>query len=106
MLFRSVKDAVEVVLFFLDHPQINGIFNVGTGKARTWNDLAQALFKAVGRKPRIEYMDMPETLKPRYQYFTQADVKKLRERGYKKPFTELEAAVADYALYLKKHAYL
>ena len=104
--FIYVKDAVEVVLFFLDHPQVNGIYNVGTGKARTWNDVAQALFKAVGKKPRIEYMEMPESLKPRYQYFTQADMKQLRARGFKKPFTELESAVADYAQYLKSNAHL
>lgn len=104
--FIYVKDAVEVVMFFVDNPKVNGIFNVGTGKARTWNDLAQALFKAVGRKPQIEYMEMPESLRPRYQYFTQADVRKLRDRGFKRPFTELEAAIADYAGYLKENAYL
>ncbi|HLF17996.1 MAG TPA: ADP-glyceromanno-heptose 6-epimerase [Candidatus Omnitrophota bacterium] len=104
--FIYVKDAVDVVMFFFDHPQVNGIFNVGTGNACTWNQLASALFKAVGKKPKIEYVDMPEELKERYQYFTQAEMSKLRQNGYKKPFTRLEDAVLDYSAYLKKHAYL
>ena len=103
--FIYVKDAVDIVMFFFDHPQINGLFNVGTGEARTWNDLANALFAAVGKKPVIEYIDMPEILKDKYQYFTQADMLKLRSAGYKKPFTRLEDAVSDYAGYLKKHSY-
>lgn len=104
--FIYVKDAVDVVLFFLDHPDCNGIFNVGTGEARSWNDLAQALFAAVGKPRCIRYFDMPETLRERYQYFTQADMTKLRRCGYTKPFTQLEEAVADYAHYLKDQAYL
>lgn len=99
--FIYVKDAVEVILFFLKNNDINGIFNVGTGKARTWNDLAQALFAAVDIKPDIQYMDMPETLKARYQNFTQADMTQLKEAGYTKPFYSLEDAVKDYTLYLK-----
>src|SRR3989338_1017430 len=85
--FIYVKDAVDVVLYFEKNLNINGIFNVGTGEARSWNDLARALFSAVGKKPRIEYFDMPENLRARYQYFTQADISKLRESGYKKSFT-------------------
>lgn len=104
--FIYVKDAVDIVLFFLDNSSINGIFNVGTGKARTWNDLAHALFVAVGKKPNITYIDMPPDLEKRYQYFTQADMAKLRGCGYTRPFTELENAVADYAGYLKGHLYL
>lgn len=104
--FIYVKDAVDIVLFFLDHPGVNGIFNVGTGQARTWNDLAKALFAAVGKKPNIEYYDMPPGLNERYQYFTQADMTKLRNCGYQKPFTGLEEAVADYAGYLKDSRYL
>ncbi len=98
--FIYVKDVVDVVLFFFGHPDINGIYNVGTGQARSWNDLARALFEAVGRDPVIEFMEMPEHLRPRYQYFTQADVAKLRQSGYVKPFTALEDAVKDYAQYL------
>lgn len=101
--FIYVKDVVDIVLFFMDHPRINGIFNVGTGEARTWNDLARALFAAAGKLPRIEYIEMPEVLRPRYQYFTQADMTKLRNAGYTKPFTKLEDAVADYVRYLAGH---
>ncbi len=99
--FVYVKDVVDVVLFFKDREDVNGIFNVGTGEARTWNDLAAALFAAVGKKPVIEYIDMPETLRPRYQYFTQADMSRLRTVGYGRPFTSLEDAVKDYVRYLK-----
>jgi len=98
--FIYVKDAVDIVLFFKDNPQINGIFNVGTGEARTWNNLAESLFAAVGKSPDIEYIDMPEVLKERYQYFTQADMAKLHNAGYNKPFTKLEDAVSDCVQYL------
>jgi ADP-L-glycero-D-manno-heptose 6-epimerase len=98
--FIYVKDAVDIVLFFMDHPRVNGIFNAGSGDARTWNDLAASLFAAVGRPPHIEYIEMPGLLKPRYQYFTQADITKLRNAGYTKPFTKLEDAVYDYVRYL------
>jgi len=99
--FIYVKDAVDVVMFFFRNPDINGIFNVGTGKSRSWNDLAKALFDAVGKPSHIRYVDMPEVLRPRYQYFTEADMRKLRASGYKKPFTELEDAIVDYVSYLK-----
>ncbi len=101
--FIYVKDAVDIVLFFLDHPQTNGIFNAGTGKASTWNELAGALFAAVGKKPNVQYIEMPADLERRYQYFTQAEVAKLRKSGYAKPFTPLKEAVADYVRYLKDH---
>jgi len=99
--FIYVKDAVDMVTFFMDNPAVNGIFNVGTGKARTWNDLAGALFAAVGKKPHIDYIEMPEVLRDKYQYFTQADMGKLRKAGYAKDITSLEAAVKDYCGYLK-----
>ncbi|MBF0483677.1 MAG: ADP-glyceromanno-heptose 6-epimerase [Candidatus Omnitrophica bacterium] len=99
--FIYVKDAVDVVMYFFNNPQVNGIFNVGTGEAKSWNDLANALFKAVGKKTNIEYIPMPEILHDKYQYFTQADMTKLRANGYKKPFTSLTYAVADYVKYLK-----
>jgi len=98
--FIYVKDAVDVVMFFMEHPSINGIFNLGTGRARTWNDLAHALFGAVGCAPNIEYIEMPEILRGRYQYFTQAVMTKLRKAGYVKEFTSLEDAVKDYCGYL------
>lgn len=103
--FIYVKDAVEIVMFFLNNPGINGIYNVGTGKARTWNDLALALFSAAGIKPRIEYIDMPASLAARYQNYTQADMGKLRAAGYARPFTPLEDAVNDYVRYLKDGSY-
>ena len=98
--FVYVKDAVDVVMYLMEHPAINGIFNLGTGKARTWNDLAMALFAAVGKKPDITYIEMPEILRGRYQYFTQADMARLRGAGYVKPFRPLEDAVKDYCTYL------
>jgi len=104
--FIYVKDSVDIVMYFLDHPAQNGLFNVGTGCVRTWNDLAQALFQAVNKPTKIEYIDMPDVIRPKYQYFTQADMGKLRNSGYKKPFTALEAAVKDYAGYLKGGRYL
>jgi len=82
--------------WLLEHPEVNGVFNVGTGRARTWNDLAKAVFAALGKAPAIDYMDMPETLREKYQYFTQADMDKLRAAGYTAPFTPLEEAAAEY----------
>jgi ADP-L-glycero-D-manno-heptose 6-epimerase len=104
--FIYVKDAVEVVMFFLQNPSINGIFNVGTGRSRTWNDLANALFGAVGKDVSVQYIEMPSELRGRYQYFTEADMEKLKNAGYRKPFTNLEQAVRDYASYLKDNAYI
>ncbi len=104
--FIYVKDAADIVLFFMDNPNINGIFNVGTGQARTWNDLARSLFAAVGRPADIEYVEMPDVLKSRYQYFTQANMAKLRNAGYAEPFTKLEDAIQDYVRYLAEHRYL
>ncbi|MCA9401838.1 MAG: ADP-glyceromanno-heptose 6-epimerase [Candidatus Omnitrophica bacterium] len=103
--FIYVKDAVDVVLFFLSHPKQNGIFNVGTGVARTWNDLAQALFSAVDKEPVIKYVEMPDTLKEKYQNYTQADTGHLREAGFQSAFTSLEDAVKDYTSYLSTHSY-
>ena len=103
--FIYVKDAVDVVEFFIDHCALAGIYNVGTGQARTWNDLARALFAAVGKKPCIEYIDMPEVLKPRYQYCTQADVGNLRKAGFTQSFMPLEDSVKDYVRYLKGKLY-
>jgi len=104
--FIYVKDAVDVVMFFVDNQKLSGIYNAGCGKARSWNDLARALFAAVGKKPSIEYIEMPENLRERYQYFTEANMQKLRSVGFTKPFTELEEAIKDYVLYLKDHKHL
>ncbi len=105
--FLYVKDAVDMTLFFLKNPGVNGIFNAGSGAASTWNQLANAIFKALGKKPDIEYTEMPENLKQKYQYFTQADISKLRKAGYKKPVTPLDEAVRDYVQnYLVPHSHL
>jgi len=94
--FVYVKDAVNVTLHFADHRERGGLFNCGTGQARTWKDLALAVFAAMDVKPNIRFIDMPETLRGKYQYFTQADPSKLRRAGYEAPFTRLEDAVRDY----------
>jgi ADP-L-glycero-D-manno-heptose 6-epimerase len=105
--FLYVKDAVDMTLFFLDNPQLNGLFNIGTGKARTWNDLAKAVFAAMGKKPDIEYIDMPDSIRNKYQYYTCADITKLRKAGYRNQITSLEDAVKDYVQsYLQKNHYL
>lgn len=101
--FIYVKDAVEVTLFFLENPQIKGIFNVGTGKARTFKDLVLAIFSALNIPPNIEYIEMPEYLRKQYQYFTQADITKLRKAGYNKPMWKLEEAIKSYVDYLEKY---
>lgn len=94
--FLYVKDCVNVMLWLYDNPDTSGLFNVGTGEARSFKALAEATFAAVGDKPRIQYMDMPESLKPKYQYYTQAEMGKLRAVGYDKEFTSLEDGVKDF----------
>ncbi len=94
--FIYVKDAVDVTLWFYDHPEASGLFNCGTGEARTWLDLAHAVFAAMEREPKIEFVEMPDHLKPKYQNYTRADVSKLRAAGYDTPFTSLEDGVKDY----------
>ena len=94
--FIYVKDAVRITLHFLEKPQSNGIFNAGTGNPRNFLDLATAVFSALGIEPNIEFIEMPDGLEKRYQYFTSADVEKLRESGFSTSFTPLEEAVEDY----------
>lgn len=94
--FIYVGDCVDVMLWLYDNPKTSGLFNVGTGQGRTFNDLAGAVFTACGRTPKINYIEMPESLQSRYQYYTQADVSKLRSAGYKNKFTPLEEGVARY----------
>lgn len=101
--FVWVGDIVDVMLWLYDNPNVNGIFNVGTGKARSFKDLAEATFAAAGKPPKITYSDMPNTLRDKYQYYTQADMTKLRAAGYTKPFTELEDGIGQYVKnYLSK----
>jgi len=105
--FIYVKDAVNMTLFFYDNSQLSGLFNIGSGKARTWNDLVKAVFAAMDRKPKIEYIEMPDSVRNQYQYFTQADITKLRKAGYKQETTSLEDAIKDYVQnYLQKGGYL
>ncbi|MGA2915828.1 MAG: ADP-glyceromanno-heptose 6-epimerase [Sedimentisphaerales bacterium] len=105
--FLYIKDAVDMTLFFLDNKKAAGIFNIGSGTPRTWLDLANALFAAMGREPNIEFIDMPDQIRDKYQYFTQADITKLRKAGYDRQPTGLELAVKDYVQnYLNTDAYL
>jgi len=96
--FLYVKDAVAMTLHLASNPNANGIFNIGSGQARSWNDLARAVFTALVREPHIEYIDMPETIRDKYQYFTQADIHKLLGTGYDRHITSLEDAVRDYVV--------
>jgi ADP-L-glycero-D-manno-heptose 6-epimerase len=101
--FVYVKDCVDVMWWLLEHPEINGIFNLGTGNARTWNDLIQSLFSAMKMKPMIEYFDMPPEIRDQYQYLTEAKMDKLRATGCPVNFRPLEEAVQDYVVnYLQK----
>jgi ADP-L-glycero-D-manno-heptose 6-epimerase len=101
--FVYVKDATNVLWNMLENKNTGGIFNLGTGKARTWNDLVAAVFNALGRETNIEYIDMPGKLEGKYQNFTQADIRKLKASPFAIKFTELEDAVHDYvANYLNK----
>jgi ADP-L-glycero-D-manno-heptose 6-epimerase len=94
--FIWVGDCVDVMLWLYDTPSVNGIFNCGTGKARSFFDLAQACFAAMGREARIDYIDTPENIRPTYQYFTEARMSRLRDAGYSRDFTPLESGVAQY----------
>ena len=94
--FLYVKDAVKMTLHLASLDDAGGLYNIGSGEARSWLDLAHALFQALGREPRIEFVEMPETLRPKYQYFTRAEMDRFRATGYTEPLTTLEDAVADY----------
>jgi ADP-L-glycero-D-manno-heptose 6-epimerase len=94
--FLYVKDAVAMTLHLAATPKANGLFNIGSGQARTWNDLANAVFAALNRKPNIQFIEMPEVIRDKYQYFTQANLARLRDAAYIVPVTSLEDAVTDY----------
>lgn len=94
--FVYVKDVCSVILFFLDHLEHSGIYNVGTGRAQSFEELAKATFKALGLEPNIKYIDMPDLLKEKYQYYTKAEINKLRSIGYEKEFFDVEHGVTDY----------
>jgi ADP-L-glycero-D-manno-heptose 6-epimerase len=98
--FIYVKDVVDAVIWFWKNPSRKGIFNLGTGKAQSWNDLAYGLFDAMQKPRNIEYIEMPENLRGQYQYFTEADMSKLRAAGCPVAFRDLSAGIRDY---VQKH---
>ncbi|MFP6637477.1 MAG: ADP-glyceromanno-heptose 6-epimerase [Nitrospinaceae bacterium] len=94
--FLYVRDAVAMTLFFLEHQEIGGIFNVGSGRARNWNDLASTIFQVMNKKTDINYIEMPEFIRDQYQYHTCADMEKIRSVGYMETITSLEEGILDY----------
>ncbi|MGD8320429.1 MAG: ADP-glyceromanno-heptose 6-epimerase [Gemmatimonadota bacterium] len=94
--FVYVKDCVDVMLWLLDHPEVSGLFNLGTGRAQTWLEFMGALYDAVGHEMEVAWKDTPVEIRDRYQYFTQADMGRLRAAGYERPFRPVEEGVADY----------
>ncbi|MBC7425249.1 MAG: ADP-glyceromanno-heptose 6-epimerase [Bacteroidia bacterium] len=104
--FIYVKDVVEVLYFWLHHRKGSGIYNLGSGTARTFNDLANSVFSALDKKPDIEYIDTPADIRDKYQYFTEASMEKIANQGYNKPFHTLEEGVSDYVKnYLNNKSY-
>ncbi|MGE0252053.1 MAG: ADP-glyceromanno-heptose 6-epimerase [Dongiaceae bacterium] len=94
--FIYVRDCVDVMLWLYENSKVNGLFNLGTGKARSFKDLAHSVFDALGKEPKINYIDTPPEIRSKYQYFTEAKMDRLRTAGYAKPFTSLEDGVKDY----------
>ncbi len=94
--FLYVRDAVAMTLFFLEQKEIGGIFNVASGRARNWNDLASAVFQAMNKKVNIKYIEMPESIRNQYQYHTCAEMEKIRSVGYAETITSLEEGISDY----------
>ncbi len=104
--FVYVKDVVNVCLFLKDHAYTSAIFNLGTGQARSFYDLAASTFRALGKEPNIEFIDIPADIRDKYQYFTEANMDKLIAAGYTTPFRTLEEGVTDYVQhYLQSHSY-
>jgi ADP-L-glycero-D-manno-heptose 6-epimerase len=94
--FVYVKDVVDVCMFLMHHRKNSGIYNLGSGKARTFLDLAKAVFYSVGKPEQIEFVDTPADIRDKYQYFTEANMAKLKSIGYSKKFYELEEGIQDY----------
>ena len=94
--FIYVKDVCDVIWFLMNHRKNSGIYNLGSGRARTFLDLANAVFASLNKKPRIDFIDTPEDIREKYQYFTQANMKKLQAIGYDRPFCSLEAGIEEY----------
>jgi ADP-L-glycero-D-manno-heptose 6-epimerase len=102
--FIYVKDVVEVCLFLMHHRKDSAIYNLGSGKARTFHDLAKSTFNAMQMPEKIQFIDTPADIRDKYQYFTEADMSKLKQIGYNKPFFELENGIEDYVNhYLKSN---
>ncbi len=97
--FVYVKDVCRVMRFFMEHPEQSGLFNVGTGRAQSFQELVSAVFTALGGTPNIRFIEMPEHLKEKYQYYTQAELTKLRAAGYAEPFMDVDAGVRDYVIH-------
>ena len=105
--FIYVKDVIDVLYVMMSHKFASGIYNLGTGQARTFNDLASSVFLSLDKKNHISFIDTPEDIRDQYQYYTQANIKKLREVGYDKEFYSLEEGVDDYVnSYLIKNKFL
>lgn len=104
--FVYVKDCAEIIWWLLENSDINGLFNIGTGQARTWNELANAVFNELNKPPNIQYIDMPDAIKEHYQYFTKASMEKLKEAGCPIQCRSLENAVSDYLPYLYHNQHL
>lgn len=105
--FIYVKDLLQLIFFLMKYRPDSGLYNVGTGKARSFYDLVSAVFAAMGKDKKIEFIDTPEDIRDKYQYFTEANMEKLREAGYTKAFTSLEEGVDDYVKnYLTPSLYL
>ena len=101
--FVYVRDVAEVVAWLMENEGVNGVFNLGSGEARSFKDLAEAVFRAAGREPQIEYIEMPKALRGKYQYFTEAPMERLRAAGYAGEITPLKAGIGDYvARYLSQ----
>ena len=102
--FIYVKDVVNVCMFLMNHRKNSGIYNLGTGEARSFHDLATSVFKALDLEPEIEFVDIPEDIRNKYQYFTEAKMQKLIDVGYNQPFSTLEDGIRDYVTnYLVKN---
>jgi ADP-L-glycero-D-manno-heptose 6-epimerase len=94
--FVYVKDCVDVMLWLMERPDVSGLFNLGTGKAQTWLELMSALYRAVGQEMDVRWVDTPREIRDRYQYFTQAEMGRLRAAGYERSLRPVEEGVVDY----------
>lgn len=104
--FIWIKDVLDVLIYFMENRKHSGLYNLGTGTARSFLDLAHAVFASKGLDPNIEFVSMPEDIRENYQYFTQAEMQRVRDAGYTRPFTALETAVHEYVSdYLNPKAY-